>query len=120
MTNQEKKIQTLKQNIKRSPARSKWNEAVRDDAINLLDNLEGRDISERNLLKGAGSWLEYSEGGCALIWNMDIAERYATPYELELCEGGEKNPNSSENWIEMQARALYQANLLINEELQNL
>ncbi len=84
-------------------------------ALDLLADLEryGLHISEDNLLNGAGDWHHYSEGGSGLIYNSDIAERYCTPSELKRSKGGELMPNSRENWIELQARALYQANRLI-------
>lgn len=58
---------------------------------------------------GAGTWREYSHGGCALIYDCDIAERLCTPSELKKKRGGELNPNSRETWLDVQARALNQA-----------
>lgn len=58
---------------------------------------------------GAGTWREYSYGGCALIYDCDIAERLCTPSELKKKRGGDLNPNSSETWLDVQARALSQA-----------
>ena len=58
-------------------------------------------------------WLEYSEGGCALVYDEDIAERLCTPSELKKKKGGRLQPNSRETWIEIQARALYKAASLI-------
>lgn len=103
----------LQKRIEATPACSAWSKGVRNAAINLLDNLEGLEITEANLLNGARNWLEYSEGGCALIYDADIAEAYCTPSELKSCKGGEKAPNARESWIELQARALYQASRLI-------
>lgn len=65
------------------------------------------------LLHGAGDWEEYSRGGCALIYNSDIAERLCAPWELRKTDGGAKRPNAREDWIDVQARALSQAELLI-------
>lgn len=58
---------------------------------------------------GAGTWREYSYGGCALIYDCDIAERLCTPSELKKMRGGELNPNSRETWPDVQVRALNQA-----------
>ena len=103
----------LQKRIEATPARSAWSKGVRNAAIDLLDNLEGREVTEANLLNGARTWLEYSEGGCALIYDADIAEAYCTPSELKRCNGGENAPNARESWIQLQARALTQASRLI-------
>lgn len=99
--------------IEATPARSAWSKGVRNAAIDLLDNLDGREITEANLLNGARTWLEYSEGGCGLIYDADIAKAYCTPSELKRCKSGENAPNASESWLEVQARALRQASRLI-------
>ena len=108
-------IEQIRSKIEATTPRSAWSKGVKLAALELLDDLEhyGLPVSEENLLNGAGNWHHYSEGGCALIYNSDIAERYCTSSELKRCKGGELMPNSRENWIELQARALYQANRLI-------
>ena len=58
---------------------------------------------------GAGTWREYSYGGCSLVYDGDIAERLCAPSELKKKRGGELNPNSHETWLDVQARALNQA-----------
>ena len=65
------------------------------------------------LLNGADDWRQYSEGGCALVYDSDIAERVCSPSELKRCKGGERQPNASETWLECQARALGQAASLV-------
>lgn len=91
--------------------RSAWSKGVTAYALELLDNL--RDISAGNvreaLLNGAHDWSEYSYGGLALICDCDIAERLCTPSELKRTRNGERNPNSRESWLDVQARALCQA-----------
>ena len=100
--------------------RSAWSRAVHAYAVELVESLtESDDLSNENLLRkallnGAGDWQQYSEGGCALVYDADIAERLCSPSELKRCKGGERNPNSLENWIECQARALWQAAALIS------
>ena len=61
------------------------------------------------LLNGADSWGQYSWGGCSLIYNGDIAERLCSPSEFKKCREGERRPNAREEWLDTQARALYQA-----------
>ena len=99
--------------------RSAWSRAVYTYAVELVESLaESDELSNENLLRkallnGAGDWQQYSEGGCALVYDADIAERLCSPSELKRCKGGERNPNSRENWIECQARALSQASALV-------
>ena len=64
---------------------------------------------EEALLNGATSWREYSDGGCSLIYDSDIAERLCTPSELRRSLDGKRNPNRRERWLDVQARALRQA-----------
>ena len=99
--------------------RSAWSRGVHAYAIELVESLDdGADLAnewmlQKALLNGAQSWREYSEGGCALFYNADIAERLCSPSELKKNKGGERQPNSHESWIELQARALWQAHRLI-------
>ena len=103
-----------------SAGRSAWSRAVHTYAIELVESLDdSADLSNETLLvkamlNGADDWQQYSEGGCALIYDADIAERLCNKSELKRCKGGARNPNARENWIECQARALFQASLLIN------
>lgn len=101
--------------------RSAWSKGVTEYAKELLetlteDDLTGRDI-EKRLLNGAQNWSEYSWGGCSLIYDADIAERLCTPSELKKTRHGERRPNSREEWLDTQARALYQASLRIKETI---
>ena len=98
--------------------RGSWNNGVKTYAIELLDDAaSNRECDEfaslRELkdaiLNGASDWMQYSEGGCSLIYNSDIAERLCSPSELKKTKNGMNNPNSRENWIQCQARALFQA-----------
>ena len=99
--------------------RSAWSRAVHTYAIELVEGLDSSaDLSNETLLRkallnGAGDWQQYSEGGCALIYDTDIAERLCSPSELKRVRGGKRNPNSRENWIECQTRALTQAANLV-------
>lgn len=90
--------------------RSAWDRAVTVYALELLaDIAENEKITEKRLLNGADNWDQYSWGGCSMIYAGDIAERVCTPSELKKTHNGERRPNSSEDWLDVQARALYQA-----------
>ena len=99
--------------------RSAWSRGVKTYAFELVESLEdGADLSnerllEKAMLNGAGDWRQYSEGGCALCYNADIAERLCSPSEPKRVRGGKRQPNSRENWLECQARALAQASALV-------
>ena len=108
----------LLQKVENVKVRSAWNNGVKEYAIELLDdaasNRECEDFSsiqelKEAILNGASDWMQYSEGGCSLIYNKDIAERLCNPTELKRTKNGMNNPNSRENWIQCQARALFQA-----------
>lgn len=106
--------------IEATKARSAWDRGVKAYALELLESLEVRasyegrepaDTKEANewLLNGARNWSEYSYGGSSLICDYDIAERLCTLSELRKTRNGERRPNTSEEWLDVQARALYQA-----------
>ena len=92
--------------------RSAWNKGVTNYAMDLLEQSEHDEInseSEKDLLNGAASWNQYSFGGCALIYDADIAEALCSPSELKRKRFGELQPTSRESWLDVQARALHQA-----------
>ena len=99
---------------------SAWSRGVHAYAVELVEALDdSADLSNETLLhkallNGAADWQQYSEGGCALVYDADIAERLCSPSELKRCRGGERNPNARENWIDCQARALFQASRLVH------
>ena len=101
------------------PGHSAWARGVKEYAVELVESLnDDADLSnevmlQKELLNGADSWRQYSEGGCALVYDYDIAERLCSPYELMRCKGGERKPNARETWIELQARALWQAHRVV-------
>lgn len=95
-------------------ARSTWNRGVYDYALMLIDNrgdLEDFHVNglEEELLNGARDWRKYSYGGSACIFDSDIAERLCTPSELKRRDYGRLKPNSREEWLDVQTRALVQA-----------
>ena len=101
------------------PGRSAWNRGVHAYASELIESLDATaDLSNETMLRkallnGADDWRQYSEGGCALVYDADIAERLCSPSGLKRCKGGERQPNASETWLECQARALGQAASLV-------
>lgn len=99
--------------------RSAWSRGVKAYAVELVEGLDdGADLAnetmlQKELLNGASSWAQYSEGGCALCYDVDIAERLCSPSELRRNKWGMRAPNCRENWIDVQARALWQAHKVI-------
>lgn len=89
--------------------RSAWNKGVTEYALELLDGLETEEVTKEKLLNGASDWNQYSWGGSSLIYNCDIAERTCSPSELKKRNDGEWRPNRYEEWLDVQARALFQA-----------
>lgn len=89
------------------PARSAWDRGVKQYAIELVEDAES--IEPSALLNGARDWREYSYGGCALIYDEDIAARLCSPHELKRTKNGTRQPNPREAWLDVQARALRQA-----------
>ena len=114
-------LEAIKNAIESRKTRSAWSKGVTHYAIDLLDNirdLNGKEAKtpkelETALLNGARNWSEYSWGGCALIYNGDIAARLCSPSEFRRTRGGQWRPNRRESWLGVQARALYQAFRLI-------
>lgn len=115
-----KTIEELRKAIENEKTRSAWDNGKKVYALELLDDLEersryeGREPESVNecrewLLNGAADWSQYSWGGSSLIYNSDIAERLCCPSELKKTHNGERRPNSREEWLDTQARALYQA-----------
>lgn len=100
--------------------RSAWGRGVNAYALELVEELRERAAYEgRNpepgkecrewMLNGAQDWNQYSWDGSSLIYDGDIAERLCTPSELKKTRHGERRPNSQEEWLDTQARALTQA-----------
>lgn len=99
---------------------SAWDKAVTLYALDLLEDVQwyANDVErlpidgaelERWALNGASCWEQYSNGGCSICYDADIAARVCAPSELKRTHGGMNNPNSRETWLDVQARALYQA-----------
>ena len=116
-------IEKVYQSIANEKQRSAWDKGVTEYALELVEQLgeqisngyfDELDLSDSKkvraaLLNGAENWSQYSWGGCSLIYDGDIAERLCCPSELKKTRNGERRPNSREEWLDVQARALYQA-----------
>lgn len=115
MTNKE-----LYQKIEQIKARSAWGRGVQEQALEMVESAEvklTRENAKEVLLKGASGWHDYSYGGCALVYDGDIAERYCTPSELKRNKHGKKNPNAYENWLDVQTRAIVRAYTMIRKNI---
>ena len=118
-------IKNIMKHVNEHTGRSAWAKGVAEYAAEILEAIDYVDEGEltssalidKALLNGADSWKQYSEGGCSLIYDGDIAERLCTPSELKRTKNGERRPNSREDWLDVQARALFQASKLIKATL---
>lgn len=109
-------------------ARSAWGKGVKWYALYLIEQLEDytkvvpkRAEIESVLLNGAEDWKQFSYGGCALIYDQGIAETLCSPSELKRVTRKDgtlrDKANSRETWLDVQARALFQACNLIKSML---
>lgn len=105
--------------------RSAWNNGVKEFAVDLLflrreAVADGYNEPEpftgfyprairKAMLNGAESWNQFSHGGSYLCYDGDIARALCSPSELRKTLNGARRPNSSETWLDVQARALNQA-----------
>lgn len=120
-------VEAVEQKVSETKTRSAWERGVKAYAEELVEELreaveggyiEASDLSnrrlfERAMLNGAADWRQYSEGGSALCYDCQIAERLCAPWELRKTDGGCKDPNPRESWIDVQSRALTQAARLV-------
>ena len=128
------KLENIRKELEAMKTRSAWGKGVKTYALELIERLEeweaggyfnNSDLTDRKklhsaLLNGADNWKEYSWGGCSLIYDRDIAERLCTPSELKKTRNGERKPNKSEEWLDTQARALFQAEAMINKIIEKV
>ena len=100
--------------IENITTRSAWNRGVMRYALELVNSIDvGEEITEKNLLSGAENWHQYSEGGYAFIYDALICRRLCSPSEIKKTKDGKRRPNKQETWLDVQARALFQAAQLI-------
>jgi len=137
--NEEITVNDVQNHIKNLKARhsSRWLEAVKEDAVDLLDkyiewhgeNASFKKENIKELLNGAENWNQYSYGGLALVDDSRIAAHYCAPSELKKFgyvdygngfESIGSHPSSKETWLDVQARALRQAEMLIAGSLNKI
>lgn len=97
--------------------RSAWKKGVLHYAFFIMDKFESETEieSETTLLNGAKDWKQASCSGCFYVNDEVIA--------LTLCNNSElskkRRPNRDETWLDVQARALFQASKLILSIMKN-
>ena len=126
-----KTLNEIKKELEQVKTRSAWDAGVKFYAFDLLDDLgEWQNYEKRQdiptgksledvLLNGASNWGVYSWGGSSLCYNGDIAKRLCTPSELKKTWEGAKRPNAREEWLDTQARALFQAFQMLKNIINN-
>lgn len=101
--------------IKKS--RSHWEQGVTEYAEWMAriwrDSGDLKPLTKDFLLNGASDWIQASWEGSWYIYDEDIAKTLCTPSELKRTDYGRKKPNKAEEWLDVQARALYQASLKV-------
>lgn len=114
-----KTISEIRKSLEGLKLRGAWSNGVHEYAMDILENLEGEGwtVTENNALNGASDWHQYAAGGNGLVYNSSIAARLCNPSEFRKCKGGQLAPNSRETWIDVEARALFQAWRLIAANL---
>ena len=102
--------------IEATNPRSAWNKGVKAYALEILADMP-RNVEyvtmaamQRDALNGARDWRQYSEGGCSLVYNEDIAIRLCTLSELKKTRCGERRLN---------AHGLYVSSIIIRSKSQN-
>ena len=120
------KKQELLNKLEKLTPRSAWARAVVSDAVDLVEALTCSEIPnnweelKKLLLNGAADWSAYSYGGCALVYDEDIARHYCTPSELRKVTHKDgtisERANARETWLDVQARALHQAARFIKQQ----
>ena len=125
--NWKNEVNEIRARLEAIKTRSCWDRGVKGFALDLLESYENiceycedngepvPELNEETLLNGAADWNAYCYGGLALIYDVDIANALCTPSELKKTDNGNKAPNTREIWMDVQARAYFQAyRMLIN------
>ena len=131
-----KRLNEIRNQITATKPRGAWAAGVKLYALDILDTIEERSDYEghepENLqelkeyaLNGAKdyrhpqslykAWSVASWGGSYLIYDGDICKRLCNATEQKKTDNGNKRPNAREEWLDVQARALFQAYSIISE-----
>ena len=112
------------ENLKAVKCRSAWSKGVKVYAYMLLDDIftysDYKAITNfaslhEELLNGTPNWEKFSWDGHALVYYEHITKTLCSPSELKKCKNGMLRPNKKEQWLDVQAKALFQAERLIME-----
>lgn len=107
---------TILQKIEATPAKSAWKKGVKAYAYDMLDALDEvptLDKLEHALLNGADNWTHYAYAGCGTCYTADIIRNLFPPSTVEKYRHGNWCPRHVESWLDFEARARYQAYILI-------
>lgn len=131
-----KKLAEIRAAVEAQKTRGAWAAGVKVYALEILDTIEERSKYEDHepesmeeltdyALNGARdhqkpddiykAWSVASWGGSYLIYGGDICRRLCSPSEQKKTDSGNRQPNDREQWLDTQARALYQAFLQIKD-----
>ena len=101
--------------------RSAWKKGVLHYAFFIMSKFEWETEieSETTLLSGAKNWKQASCSGCFYVNDEVIALTLCNNSELRMTRDGKRKPNRDETWLDVQARALFQASKLILSIMKN-
>ena len=101
--------------------RSAWKKGVLHYAFFIMSKFdrETEIESEATLLNGAKDWKQASCSGGFYVNDEVIALTLCNNSELRMTHDGKRRPNRNETWLDVQARALFQASKLILSIMKN-
>lgn len=118
-------IEELRNKLNAKKTRGAWSAGVKEYALMLLDDFTDLDPVYDSiydlynaLLNGAKDWHQYAAGGGGLVYDEAIIKTLCTPAQIKRLrykEGGYRQPGHSQTWIDVEARALFQAWELIKD-----
>lgn len=120
-----KSVAEIRKELQDRPARSAWDNGVKEYALELFDRYVGINCMNNDTLvskitetelrdeEWADNWLEYSVGGFSLISDRDICKRLCNPSTQRKLRYGECRPNRYRTWLTLQADALHEAARII-------
>lgn len=110
-------IKELEKKIKQERPRSNWGKGVKNYCFELINNIKdnykfnNEDLKKLNFkqleelaLNGAGSWVQYSWGGCSLVYNYDILKNLFSPSIIKKYQNSDTIKGF--HLLDWQARAL--------------